>query len=373
MHRSILPVLLIISAAAPAGAQVFGEPQFFSAAGPQASWPSLAESGLALYFTHDSGGPVSVIRRTSLAEPWGSPDTVYDSQPAALGARVSQDGLELFAYAFVGQLRQIHLSRRSSLTDRFPPLRPVNELAAPNHRGPGYISEDGKTLYFWDSNTTLRGWYATRSNAGLPFVDRGSIHEKEVCWISRDERVALTWGGWILRRERPSSPFDTVRSAGSMTQPLTGACTFYPESGELLYWRDDGRGRHQLMIAMRKDTLVDYSDTRIGRTIDVDVYGRPVELWVLIMGTATQSFPLPPFGTIRVGGSLSLASFGIIPSSGLTWAPTLDPYPGTAQVPIPSDTQLANVVLHWQALSVDRVALQRGSLTNLVSTTIRLP
>ena len=375
MNRTIgLGLTILVAPTVPAVAQMFETPTVLEEAGPLASWPSIAEDGLALYFNHDvvNGGDqrLFVMRRASLTDAWELPELVYDSRPTALGPRVSRDGLELFAYAFADGVRQIYSSRRSSLDATFPRLGRVTELASPSHRGPGCLSLDGLTLYYWTGGIADTR-YATRDAIGEPFMDQGEVSTLgPVGWISDDQRVGFTWGMSVLRRDSPTDKFTLERHAGPVTAPLTGAPSFLPATGELFYWRDDGSGEHELMLSERKDTLVSYSDLQVGGEIELDIYGRPVELWVLAASLATADSPFPPFGSILLGDPLVLMGIGLIPSQGFLWSAVEDPFPATFELSIPNDPDIAGLTVYWQAWSADRVFQTVGGLTNRVATTL---
>lgn len=375
-HRSILPLLffLVPLTGGPGVAQVFAKPADFTAVGANRSWPNLAEGGLALYFAQDwTCGRVLVSRRASLSSAWGTPQVVYDGNPGACGARVSADGLELFTYW--GSPRQIHRSVRSSTSVKFPPAKPVTELADKDNRGPGCLSADGLTLYYWQARAWPNGLFggvAVRPDRSSAFVDQGRICDHPLSWVSADQRVGLTWGLFQVRRPDRASSFDQIRFAGSAPVPAGwsgGAPTYLPETGELIYWAETG-AQHKLLGSRRADTLVDYSDWTPGGKVDLDLYGRPVEMWILALAVSQQQVPLPPFGTLRLGSPFLVLGQGAIPTTQLRWSAVEEPHPANFTLALPAATPVGRTV-YLQALVVDRVFQVQGSLTNLVSATIK--
>ncbi|MEM7308002.1 MAG: VCBS repeat-containing protein [Planctomycetota bacterium] len=81
---------------------------------------------------------------------------------------------------------------------------------------------------------------------------------------------------------------------------------------------------------------------RVGQAYDVDVYGVPTEPWFLAWGLGTLSFPLPPFGTLRLnpGTTLVVDASGTFPTSGVA----SKTFPGT------DDPSFVGQSLYWQAL-----------------------
>jgi hypothetical protein len=144
-----------------------------------------------------------------------------------------------------------------------------------------------------------------------------------------------------------------------------GAVTFLPETGEAIFWRDTGNGAHELAIARRGASLVDYSTWKPGGRVDFDIYGRPVDLWILAVAAGPQHVPLPPFGTLGIGTPFVVMGQGAIPSKRLRWSPTQDPFPATFSLNLPVSLPIGTKG-YMQALTADRVSQSMGSLTNVV-------
>jgi len=96
---------------------------------------------------------------------------------------------------------------------------------------------------------------------------------------------------------------------------------------------------------------------RIGKTLEMDIYGPPNGTYRLVASTAPTHYPLPPYGTLRVSMAGSfIDQSGAFGSSGVVWK--------SYQVPL--SPSLVGVSIFWQALVGPPYRLTNLDITTFV-------
>lgn len=137
----------------------------------------------------------------------------------------------------------------------------------------------------------------------------------------------------------------------------------------------DGDGDLDLVMAQGHGTVGQqnriYKNTRahlnevglsqVGLRIQLQIHGRPGELFLLLLGLAPGSTPVPPYGTLKINPVVLLTvQSGVIPGSGST------PF----SLGLPNNPALPGLTFYWQALVADLTPPDPGRFTNLVATTV---
>ncbi len=118
----------------------------------------------------------------------------------------------------------------------------------------------------------------------------------------------------------------------------------------------------QTSMTLRLPDLDKVTESKIGTTMKLRVIALPDDTIMLALAAKGADINFPPFGKLKLDPGTMLI-FGIKKAtSGLDGIATFD-------VPIPNNTQLLGVMVHWQALNTI-TASKRPLLTNVLITTI---
>ncbi|MFO1054624.1 MAG: hypothetical protein U1F36_20570 [Planctomycetota bacterium] len=100
----------------------------------------------------------------------------------------------------------------------------------------------------------------------------------------------------------------------------------------------------------------------LGQTLDIDDFGPAGTSFVLCVSTATQSLPVPPYGTLLIGGSAPIVTLtGLVPYPGLSG-------PHTSHLQVPNNAAIRGLAVHFQSVAFTATGLQ---LTNRASSLLR--
>ncbi len=98
-----------------------------------------------------------------------------------------------------------------------------------------------------------------------------------------------------------------------------------------------------------------------GDSLQIDDFGPAGASFVLCVSTATQTLPVPPFGTLLIGGSAPIITLsGLVPYPGLSG-------PHTQQLLVPNDPTLRGLAVHFQSVAFTATGIE---LTNRATTLV---
>jgi hypothetical protein len=121
-------------------------------------------------------------------------------------------------------------------------------------------------------------------------------------------------------------------------------------------------GTGTFRLAMQLPDLDKTTQSKIGTTMKLRVVSLPDDTIMLALAARGANINFPPFGTLKLDPGTMLIYGVKKATSGLDGIAMFD-------VPIPNNTQLLGVMIHWQALNTI-TASKRPLLTNVLITTI---
>jgi hypothetical protein len=162
---------------------------------------SISSDGLSLYFASNRAGgrgslDLWVTTRATLSGPWGPPanlGSTVNSSEADIWPSISADGLALFFECGPGNLDDLWVTRRATVSDAWGlpvNLGPRVNLSAADDACPS-ISADGRTLYFTSNRPGGYGGYDLWKVSIIPIVDFTSDGKVDIQDLLR---LIESWG-----------------------------------------------------------------------------------------------------------------------------------------------------------------------------------
>ena len=184
--------------------------------------------------------------------------------------------------------------------------------------------------------------------------------------------IVLAKGSGGLTGSNGSGPGGSGSGGKFLLRSLAGvSVTGTVHAGSTGFARIDGYGSRPALsgnvqptpVALNLPDLDKTTDSKIGTTMTLRVVALPDDTILLAVAVKGANIPLPPLGTLKLDPGTMLVYGTKKATSGLDGIATFD-------VPIPNNSKILGVMVHWQALNTITVS-NRPLLTNNLITTLK--